>query len=212
MPRRAVTQEVIIRTAIVVALGAALCGCEGASVIHHNYYNSAYEPGHITLAAANNPSLAVIQNDPFPQDTNNEGVLAAMQGRNLGPRMYFSQTPRPDDKYGYKVILNFGAASGAGDAGYGTSGYGTFGNVLPGGASYQCQAQPTPPVAAPASGDITVTGAFCVGNLLLTDASGSVSGVSGPDDPRFRQLIGDMMVALTPPYIPHGGHKCNVNC
>ena len=197
-----------MRTPIVVAaLSAALCGCTDGSVISYNYYNSGYEPGQVALAAANSPSLAVIQNDPFPEDTNNEGVLAAMQGRNLGPRMYFSQTPRPDDKYGYKVVMNFGAASSAGDSGYGSYGY-----SLVGGTSYQCQARPTPPAAKPTTGHISVTGAFCVGDQLLTDASGSISGATGPDDPRFQRLIGDMMVALTPPYIPHGGHKCNLNC
>jgi len=193
-------------TPVLLALAAALCGCADGSTVHYNYYNSGYEPGHVMLAAANGPSLAVIRNDPFPQDRNNEGVLAAMQGRNLGPRMYFSQSPRPDDKYGYKVVLNFGGASSAGDTGYTSPAYTLSG------ASYQCQAQPTPPATAPASGDITVTGAFCVGDRLLTDASASIGGATGPDDPRFQRLIGDMMVALTPPYIPNGGHKCNMNC
>jgi hypothetical protein len=200
-----------MRAPIILALGAALCGCADGSVVSHNYYNSAYEPGHIALAAANNPSLAVIRGDPFPQDSNGEGVLAAMQGRNLGPRMYFSQTPRPDDKYGYKVILNFGGAA-APEAGYASgypAGYGTgYGNY-----SYQCQAGPTPAATkAPVGGEISVDAVFCVGNLMLTDASGSISGATGPDDPRFQRLIGDIMVALTPPYIQHGGHKCNINC
>ena len=196
-----------MRAPIILALGGALCGCADGSLIHHNYYNSAYEPGHIALAAANNPSLAVIRNDPFPQDRDNEGVLAAMQGRNLGPRMYFSQAPRPDDKYGYKVILSFNgapAAEGSYASGYGL-GYGNY--------SYQCQAGPTPAAAtAPAGGEISVDAVFCVGNLMLTDASGSIGGATGPDDPRFQRLIGDIMVALTPPYIQHGGHKCNINC
>lgn len=193
-----------MRMPIVFALGAALCGCADGSTVHYNYYNSAYEPGHVMLAAANTPSLAVIRNDPFPQDRNNEGVLAAMQGRNLGPRMYFSQTPRPDDKYGYKVVLNFGAASGTGGSG--------FAPYALAGGSPQCQAQATAPSATPVSGDITVTGAFCVGDLLLTDASASIGGAEGPDDPRFKRLIGDLMVALTPPYIPNGRHQCNANC
>ena len=191
-----------MRAPIVIAAAAALFGCADGSLVHYNYYNSAYEPGHVALAAANGPSLAVIRNDPFPQDRDNEGDVAAMQGRNLGPRLYFSQTPRPDDKYGYKIIMNFGAASAAGDAGYSPF----FG------ASYQCNAGPTPPSAAPATGEIVVTAAFCVGDRLLTDAAGSISGATGPDDPRFRRLIGDMMVALTPPYIPNGGHKCNMAC
>ena len=195
-----------MRVPIIVALGAALCGCAG-TLVSSDYYNSAYSPGQITLAAASGPSLAVIRNNPFPEDRNNEGVLAAMQGRNLGPRMYFTQTPRPDDKYGYKVILSFNGVSSAGESSYSpSSGYSPFGY------SAQCQARPTPPSRGRTTDYISVTGAFCVGDLLLTDASASVGSATGPDDPRFQRLIGDMMVALTPPYIPHGGHKCNVNC
>jgi hypothetical protein len=201
--------EISMRMPMIVALAAALCGCADGldgSVVSHNYYNSAYEPGQIALAAASGPSLAVIRNNPFPEDQNNEGVLAAMQGRNLGPRMYFTQTPRPDDKYGYKVILSFNGVSSSGESYSPSSGYSPFGY------NAQCQAQPTPPSTGRLTDYISVTGTFCVGNLLLTDASASVSGATGPDDPRFKRLIGDMMVALTPPYLPHGGHKCNLNC
>ena len=193
-----------MRVPMIVASCAILCSCADWSVIYYNYYNSAYEPGQVNLAAASGPSLAVIRHNPFPNDRNNEGVLAAMQGRNLGQRMYFTQTPRPDDKYGYKVILSFNGVSSPGEPTYSSDS--TYGY------SAECQARPTPPSASRVTDDITVTGAFCVGNLLLTDASGSIGDATGPDDPRFRRLIGDIMVALTPPYIPHGGHACNGNC
>jgi hypothetical protein len=45
--------------------------------------------------------------------------------------------------------------------------------------------------------------AFCVGDLLLTDALGSIGAASGPEDPGFQRLIGDLMAALTPPYDPN---------
>ena len=181
-----------MRSVAVLLVGLGLGGCAGMSVISHNYYNSAYEPGHVMLAAANPPSLAVIRNNPFPADRENAGVLAAMQGRNFGPRLYFSQTPRPDDRYGYKVILDFGPPGPK--------------------SAYQCEGGPTPPVAAAPSGPIDVTATFCVGDLLLTDAAGTVGGASGPDDPRFRSLIGDIMVALTPPYDPSRGNCSGPDC
>jgi hypothetical protein len=162
---------------------AALGGCAGTSIVHSSYYNSAYTPSHVTLAAASGPSLAVIRSNPFPADRDNAGVLAAMQGRNFGPKMFFTQTPRPDDRYGYKVVLDFGSGS----ARYAS----------------QCTAPPTPPAAAAAAGPIAVTASFCVGEVLLTDASGSIGGARGPDDPVFRRLIGDLLVALTPPYDPN---------
>lgn len=163
--------------------GLVLAACADTSIVHYSYYNSAYTPSHVDLAAASGPSLAVIRNDPFPADRGNAGVLAAMQGRNLGPRMYFTQQPRPDDRYGYKVILDFGGS--------------------PPGGYAQCAATPAPAATTQPSGRISVAASFCVGDLLLTDAYGSISGASGPDDPRFQRLIGDMMVALTPPYDPN---------
>jgi hypothetical protein len=171
-----------MRPMVFLAAGLGLSACADASIVHYSYYDSAYTPDHVQLAAASGTALAVIRHDPFPGDRDNAGVLAAMQGRNLGPRMYFSQTPRPDDKYGYKVVITFGA----GDGGY----------------RAQCTATSTPPAATPPNGPILVSAAFCVGDRLLTDASGSIGGATGPTDPRFLSLIGDMMVALTPPYHP----------
>ena len=169
-----------------IVLTAPLCiglaACTGSSIVHHSYYDSAYTPSHVDLAAASGPALAVIRNDPFPGDRDNAGVLAAMQGRNFGQKIFFTQTPRADDKYGYKVVMHFG-----GEPFY----YGQ-----------QCMAGPTPPATA-APGPIAVTAVFCVGDRLLTDATGSIDGATGPDDPRFQRLIGDMLVALTPPRDPN---------
>ncbi len=180
-----------MRPMVLLAAGLGLSACADASIVHHSYYNSAYTPDHVQLAAASGTALAVIRNDPFPADRDNAGVLAAMQGRNFGPRMYFSQTARSDDLYGYKVIMDFG------------SGYG---------ANYQCQAGPTPPAASRPSGPIVVSATFCVGDRLLTDAVGSISGATSPDDPNFHRLIGDIMVALTPPYDPSRGHCSGPDC
>lgn len=168
--------------ALAVIAAAALSGCMDGAIVHYSYYNSAYTPDHVGLAAASGPSLAVIRNDPFPQDRDNRAVVAAMQGRNFGPKMYFNQVPRPDDRYGYKVILDFGGER---------SGY------------TQCTVPPTPPATTAPAGRISVLATFCIGDLLLTDALGSISGASGPEDPRFQRLIGDMLVALTPPYDPN---------
>lgn len=177
-----------MRPMVLLAAGLSLSACAGSSIVYHSYYNSAYTPAHVQLAAASGTALAVIRNDPFPTDRDSAGVLAAMQGRNFGPRMYFSQAARPDDIYGYKVIMDFGPASR--------------------GADYQCQVGPTPPSAARATGPIVVSATFCVGDRLLTDAVGSIGGATGPDDPNFHRLIGDIMVALTPPYDASRGRGC----
>ena len=177
----------IVRRSLLTLFVAGLAGCTDTSVIHYSYYNSAYTPGHVDLAASSGQSLAVIRNNPFPEDSDNRGVVAAMQARNLGQKMYFAQVERPDDKYGYKVILDFGGARGGYD---------------------QCAAAPAPAATKRTEGPISVLATFCVGDMLLTDALGSIGAATGPDDPRFQQLVGDIMVALTPPYIPDRHRRC----
>jgi hypothetical protein len=163
---------------VVVAAGA----CAGPTV-HNSYYASLYEPAQVRFAASVGPTLAVIRDNPFPNDTGNERVLAAMQGQTFAAKLVFSQTARPDDRYGYKVMLNFGPSL------YGTEG--------------ACQLPPTPPARTPPTGRIAASAAFCVGDHLLSDAQGAVQAASGPDDPDFRRLIGDLLVALTPAYNPN---------
>jgi hypothetical protein len=176
-----------LRALALLAAGLGLSSCADTSTIHYSYYNSAYTTSHVDLAAASGQSLAVIRSNPFPEDIDNRGVVAAMQGRNFGQKMYFAQVERPDDKYGYKVILDFSGQRGGYD---------------------QCAQPPSPAAQTKATGEISVLATFCVGDLLLTDALGSTGGATGPDDPRFQQLIGDIMVALTPPYIPDRHRHC----
>jgi hypothetical protein len=167
---------------VLPAAALAAGACAGPTV-YSSYYASLYEPAQVRFAAAVGPTLAVIRENPFPSDADNQGVLAAMQGQTFAARLFFSQTPRADDRYGYKVVLNFGSSL------YGTSG--------------QCELQPTPPARTPPAGRITASAAFCIGDALLSDAHGSVHGAAGPDDPDFRRLIGDLLVALTPAYNPN---------
>jgi hypothetical protein len=48
-------------------------------------------------------------------------------------------------------------------------------------------------------GDMTLVAALCPGNgQALTFLTGSVSDISGPDDPRFRQFVRSSVVKLFP--------------
>ncbi len=50
------------------------------------------------------------------------------------------------------------------------------------------------------SGDMTLVAALCPGNgQALTFLTGSVSDISGPDDPRFRKFVRSSVVKLFPP-------------
>ena len=51
----------------------------------------------------------------------------------------------------------------------------------------------------PTSGDMTLVAALCPGtSYALTYLAGSVSDISGPDDPRFRQFVRYSVVKLFP--------------
>ncbi len=167
---------------LMLAAALALTSCTGGSTIMHSYYNSGYTPSHVTLAAANNPAQAVIRGNPFANDADDRGVIAAMQGRNFGPRIYYAPTPRPGDIYGYKVVMSF---NGVGPNNYDL-----------------CKSPPAPPKPS-GTARIDASAAFCVGEVLLTDASGHVTGAAGPDDPKFKALVSDLILALTPPYDPN---------
>jgi hypothetical protein len=48
------------------------------------------------------------------------------------------------------------------------------------------------------SGDLTLVAALCPGSVAVTYLTGSVSDISGPDDPRFRQFLRYAVVKLFP--------------
>lgn len=147
----------------------------GSPQVYGTYYNSGYAPSHPMLAAADGESLAVIRANPFADDRDNAKVLATMQGRNPGPKMFFRQTARVESRYDYKVVVTF-ASSGAGVAN----------------PCLDTQALP----AAARTGRIDLRADFCVGGALLSEARGSIDAVEHADDPRFRRLMGDLLAQL----------------
>lgn len=161
---------------------AALGGCADTVRVYKQHYASPYEPGQVRLAATRE-TLAVIRNNPFPG--RQDAVLAAMQGQNLGPKLRYTQTPWPDDPYGYKVVLTF-----------------TEGLAI---VSEPCKPAPEPVAPRPpAQGPrrIDVAAAFCIGETLLSETAGRVDNVTGPDDPKFRRLVSGVLVDLFPTYDP----------
>jgi hypothetical protein len=159
---------------LVLASSLVLAGCGGPQV-YGMYYNSGYTPDHPMLAASDGPALAIIRANPFPDDRDNEKVLAAMQARNPGPKVFFRQTSRVEARYDYRVIMTF-ASSGVG-------------------VTNPClDTQPLP--AAGRAPRTELRADFCIGNSWLSESRGTVEGVERADDPRLNRLIGDMIAML----------------
>jgi hypothetical protein len=165
---------------LVAIVAMALAGCAGPSVWGF-HASTQYSTGHVRFAAMDGPTHAVIRANPFAGDRDHGGVLATMQRRNMEFPLEFSLTLKADATYGYKVVVLFATL------------------VDP--SANLCAAGEPASSAAPA-GRIAVTAAFCARDFTLTQVSGSGPMPASPQDPAFRALMGDLLIALLPPFDP----------
>jgi hypothetical protein len=155
-----------------LAGGLALAACDsgGVSTVRlkggSNYSAGAY----VQSGAENGTNAVVVHNSPFPP----EAVLAALRARYQSNQYRFA-LGTPTDWNGYTVVIGFG---------------------LPPVGSQNLCANPDLPQAPAPAGVTALVANYCYGNRLVTEALGRVGGVTGPDDPRFRDLIGQTVAEL----------------
>jgi hypothetical protein len=167
----------VARSFLVGGLASVLAACAGSGVVYDFQASTQYSRGHV-VAASESETLVVVRNSPFTTDTNHAGVVAAMQGRHLGPELRLTTERRGSDPERYKLVVHFGTGTGNPCA-----------ETTSGGA--------------PAALD-RLNIAFCARDFTLTRVSGNPAGASGPSDPRFRTLVGQMMMELMPTEDPFG--------
>lgn len=156
----------LIAGASILALGA----CDGVAV--NRSLNMTYTGGFYTQTQAQSGTNAVVvRNDPFPD----QAVLAALHDRYQSEQYRFGLGPTPQNWNGYTVVLGFGGP--------------------PVGNQSLC-ANPSAPLAATSGGRTAVIGDYCYGNRLISEATGWTGAVSGPDDPRFKNLVGNVVAEL----------------
>ena len=150
-----------------VALGA----CDG-TVVNRSEVAGGYTGFLYTQSqAANGTNAVTVRNAPFPPDA----VVSALRSRYQGDQYRFGLGPTPADWNGYTVVLAFGGA--------------------PVGIQNLCQG-PNLPLPAASSGRTVVVGDYCLGNILVSEATGSTSAVGDPQDPHFKALVGDVVAEL----------------
>lgn len=159
-----------------------LAGCAGGgytlSTVHHNP-----EFGHHKFAYHNqNRDLRTeIRGNPFPGISDAqvaESVTGAMRGRNAFGYTNFTTTPGPDASPVTRFVISFNATGHE------------SGRTL-------CTTDTTP-TSASSDGTLRMAMAYCIRDLALGWVSGRVSQPSGPDDPGFRNMIGQSVQALIP--------------
>lgn len=152
-----------------VALSVLLAGCAGTTTRTDIFTRDLRS--HVSYAAATPPTGAIILNSPVDP----AAVVAAMRGRNPGPPIAFVLGPSPTSLY--RVVVSFGAP--------------------PLGSRNWCQATNLAVAPAPA-GRTEVSAEFCVGAILLSEASASSRRIESAQDPRLQHLMSDLLEALMP--------------
>ncbi len=171
-----------VALAATLALGACAAGIGGGGKIDFVRVETAYSRADFAYAGAGRDLTTEILGNPFAnlaQPAFDRAVTDAMRGAHFGPRTNFTTAPDDSARTVYRVRMLWNGPLG------------TNGSAL-------CDG--TPLVGGgPANGEVRLIAAFCRSDRPATYLSGSVDGVSGPDDPRFVSFIRQVTTELFPP-------------
>lgn len=158
-----------------------LAGCDGAAI-----NRSEVTPGYtgmlyVQTQAQNGTNAVLVRDAPVPPDA----VLAALRERYEGNQYRFALGPTAADWNGYTIVLGFGGP--------------------PIGTQNQCE-NLNIPLQPPSAGRTSLVGDYCYGNRLVSEVTGWTGAVSGPDDPKLRNLVGDVVAELFSYRVRPGKH------
>ena len=170
---------------IATALGllAMTAGCSGVRVYEpldgQNYYDGAFQ-----YATQKHEIDTVVLGTPFgPAASDDIAAIttAHMKGATEGPVVSFKPVAwagAGDGNNGFRVVVLFDGKSPFIDD-----------DLCKDGPSIE---------TAPGASPVTMHAAFCEGPNLISSASGEVGSLSGPQDPKFRQLVREVAHAMIP--------------
>ena len=168
-------------TSLAVAAAAAsfLAACAASPTLPHNYVYDGYRPAYLGYSADRGGLLTEVIGNPFeaPKTELDTAVTETLSQRSFGPQLDFFTEPPEGYRSAYHVVVLFNPAAEAAPAGL-------------------CRNPSQPQTTRP--GEVGVLAAFCSGDRRITSAGGSVAGASGPDDPAFRKLMGQVAALLFP--------------
>ena len=165
---------------------AALCLAACAQVIVHAVVGpQRFSEGEYDNAAKSGEIRTVIVGNPFrvPKADLDRAVTGAMRGAPYGPPTTFTTSRAGPGSGPYRVVIAFNA---------------------PRSLSARTLCGPNPSVSTvTGTSDVRLFAAFCLEDVVLSEASGHVSGVSGPDAHGFRALVAQVTTHLFPGYDFH---------
>jgi hypothetical protein len=146
------------------------CDSAGVTTVRLKGGSNFSAGAYVQTGAQNGTNAVVVRNSPFPP----EAVLEALRARYQSNQYRFA-LGTPPDWNGYTVVIGFG--------------------LPPVGTQSLC-VNPAPPQAASPAGVVALVANYCYGDRLVTEALGRTGGIAGPDDRRFRDLIGQTIAEL----------------
>jgi hypothetical protein len=161
----------------VVVVGAfVLGGCSSDRVVVEDI-NPLYSSSEFFAAADGRDLRTTIQGNPFGTPAFDRAVTAIMTSTPVGPKTRFTTNPGPSANRDYSVTLVFNPSP----------------DLL---AVDLCNAQSIPTAAA--KRPIVARAAFCAAGGEASAVSGYLDQATGPEDPKFADLIRDMTLRLFP--------------
>ena len=160
----------------------ALSACDGVAVYGPVQTKSALPQSLLALAAEKGAIVAEVRGNPFsiPDARLSELVRGYMRGSHFGPAARFDAAPSEATVEPYKVVVVFNPAPEA---------------------DHDKLCQGATKLSDRGGADkMTVAMAFCFGSDRISGTWGTVRGVTGPDDTRFRALIERTTATLVPIY------------
>jgi hypothetical protein len=172
------------RIPILMAFAAvAACASGGGVVLTRADMSPTYGSGELGYAAEGGGLRVVIVGEPFEVERAvfERAVTDAMAGRNWGQAVDFTTNPGPGARDAYRAVMIFNPPTGL------------IGERV-------CRTDP-PEVTPRAYREdhLGLFAVFCRSEGFLTQIEGTVRGATGPDDPLFRELVGQATQALFPP-------------
>lgn len=161
--------------AFVLAAGAA----QAVAQTRHEQMWSSYDPTEINGAHGGRKLPTLIAGNPFagPQEAVRDAVADAIGGTRPTDQAVAARAP-------LRVLWLFNATTRTGPR--------------------ICDRSQPLPVAdtGPGNGAVDIVATYCRGDAPQTQVWGSIDGIKGPDDPRFRDFIKQVTVSLFPPRNP----------
>ena len=161
-----------------VALAAGLSGCAGSTTTYNEYFGN-WDPATVDYMAAQGGVLTEVKGNPFdaPKPEVEKAITDAMYGAHFGSLVPFVTEVPQNHTSPYRVIMLFNPERTVN-------------------ASKMCRQEASPGAGSP--GEVKLLAVLCAREYRETSVIGRASDVSGPQDPKFRQLVRAMTSRLLP--------------